>query len=109
MMDFGWSELVVVIAVAVLVIGPDELPEVMRTLGRIVRRFQYIKFALSQQFEDLMRDTDLDELRRSVNFEARKHEDAIAKGDFDESGADEEYMSGLPVLDVLDEKKDAKY
>lgn len=108
MMDFGWSELVVIIAVAVLVIGPDELPAVMQTLGRIVRRFQYIKYALSQQFEDMMHDADLDDLRRSVNFEARKHEDAIEKGDFDESGADEEYMKDIPTINMLDEKRDVR-
>ena len=63
MLDFGWPELFLIMAVAVLVIGPDEIPAIMRGLGRIVRRLQYIKFALSQQFDDFMKDHDLEEMR----------------------------------------------
>ncbi|HEY8190228.1 MAG TPA: Sec-independent protein translocase protein TatB [Micavibrio sp.] len=63
MLDVGFSELVVIVIVAILVIGPRDIPKAMMTLGRIVRRLQYVKFALSQQFEDLMKETDLQELR----------------------------------------------
>lgn len=80
MFDIGWSELFVVAVVAVLVIGPDELPAVMRTLGRIVRRLQYVRYAFSQQFEDFLKENDIDEIRRQVNFEAK---------DFDEAAEDE--------------------
>lgn len=63
MFDFGWAELLLIVAVAVLVIGPDEIPGIMRSLGRAVRRFQYVRFALSQQFDDFMKEHDLEELR----------------------------------------------
>ncbi len=86
MLDFGFAELLVIIAVAVLVIGPEEIPPMMRALGRIVRRLQYVRYAFSQQFEDFMREQDLDELRKSVNFEAR---------DSDEE--DDEIFAALPV------------
>lgn len=91
MLDFGWPELLLIMAVAVLVIGPDEIPVLMVGLGRILRRFQYIKFALSRQFEDVMRDADLDDIRKSVNFEAKEHAEAIANGAFNEPGEDEYY------------------
>jgi|GEM_PF-1282698 len=63
MLDFAWSEFLVVIIVAVIVIGPKQLPEVLFTLGRLVRRLQYMKFAMSQQFEDFMEKSDLNDLR----------------------------------------------
>ncbi len=63
MLDFSWAELLLIIAVAVLVIGPKEIPVVMRSLGRIVRRLQYVRFAFSQQFDDFMKEHDLEELR----------------------------------------------
>ncbi len=81
MFDVAWSEILLVGAVAVVVIGPGEIPQVMRAAGRAVRRLQYVRFALSQQFEELMKEQDIDDLRRSVNFEAK---------DFDEKSADEE-------------------
>ncbi len=70
MLDFGWPELFMIIAVAVIVIGPDEIPVLMVALGRLVRRLQYVRYAITQQFDDVMRDADLDDIRRSVNFEA---------------------------------------
>lgn|SRR5690606_29053918 len=82
MLDLGWPELLLIMAVAVLVIGPKEIPAVMRLLGRVVRRLQYVRYAFSQQFDEFMREQDLDDLRASVNFEEKN---------FDEEAADDEY------------------
>ncbi len=102
MLDFGWLELFLIIAVAVIVIGPNEIPVLMVALGRIIRRLQYVKFAISQQFEDIMRDADLDDIRKSVNFEENhrhnKERDqrrdqelgaSIKDADFDEAESEE--------------------
>ncbi len=87
MLDFAWSELLVVVVVAVLVIGPKDIPKVMQGLGRIMRRVQYLKFALSQQFEDLMREHDLNELR------AMTQDVSKVLPDLDEAAADEDYIA----------------
>lgn len=87
MFNIGWSELLLVTVIAILVIGPDELPAVMRTLGRVVRRLQYVRYAFSQQFEDFMREADLNDIRKQVNFEAKE---------FDELGSDQEDAALLP-------------
>ncbi len=84
MLDFGWPELLVIMAVGVFVIGPDEIPAIMRNLGRIMRRIQYVRYAFTQQFDDFMKEADLDDLRKSVNFEEK---------DFDEAAADDEVHS----------------
>lgn len=100
MLDFGWLELLVIGAVAVLVIGPQEIPKVMLGLGRIVRRLQYIKYAFSQQFEEFMRQSDLKDIQESVNFEASRQHD-----DFDENQADEELENHLPASHASDTTK----
>jgi Sec-independent protein translocase protein TatA len=84
-----------IMAVAVLVIGPSELPVMMRALGQIVRRLQYVRYAFSQQFEDFMQTQAIDELRESVNFEAKKN-----LRDFDEAEED----SALDVLPALSDE-----
>lgn len=87
MFDFGFAELLLIIVLIVLVMGPKEIPVVMRQLGRIVRRLQYVRFAVSQQFEDFMRTHDLD-INNQVNFEAgASKEDPLL---FDEAEADED-------------------
>lgn len=77
MLDFAWSEFLVVIAVAVIVIGPKQLPDVLYGFGRIVRRLQYMKFALSKQFEDFMEQSDLNEIR---NFSKTNYDTALHHG-----------------------------
>lgn len=78
MLDISWAELLVIVVVAVLVIGPQDIPKIMYTLGRVVRRFQYVRFALSKQFEDFLKEHDLEELRRGVNFEAPETDEKTA-------------------------------
>ena len=74
MLDFGWAELLILVAVAVFVIGPKDIPKIMYGLGRLMRRVQYVRFAISQQFDEIMNAGDIEELRKGVNFEA-KHSD----------------------------------
>ncbi|MGB0719607.1 MAG: Sec-independent protein translocase subunit TatA/TatB [Bdellovibrionales bacterium] len=85
MLDFGWAELLVIMALAVLVIGPNELPSLMRGLGHLFRRISYIKYAFSQQFDEFMKDADLDDMRNAVNYETR-----LRSAEFDEAAEDED-------------------
>lgn len=75
MLDFAWSEFLVVIVVAVIVIGPKQFPELLYGLGRVVRRLQYMKFAMSKQFEDFMEQSDLNEIRKfnKTNYDMALH------------------------------------
>jgi sec-independent protein translocase protein TatB len=71
MLDFGWAELLLIMAVAIFVIGPKEIPQIMFSFGRVVRRLQYMRYALTQQFDDFMATADLNEMRA----EAEKRND----------------------------------
>jgi len=83
-LDFGWAELLVIMAVAVFVIGPQDIPKVMHGIGRFLRRLQYIKFAISKQFDDVMNTADIEELRKSVNFEqGRDAQDSEMESELD--------------------------
>ena len=63
MFDFSFAELLLILAVIVFVIGPKDIPGVLKSLGQGVRRLQYIRYAMSQQFEDFMKEHDLNEVR----------------------------------------------
>lgn len=93
MLDFGWAELMLIMALAVIVIGPKELPGIMRLLGQFMRRLHYIKYAFSRQFDEFMQEADLDDIRDAVNFETRRR-----SASFDEAAADEE-GDDLPELE----------
>lgn len=74
MMGVGWAEILLILAIALFVIGPQDIPKVMYTVGRFVRRLQYVRFAISQQFDDILKAGDIEELRRGVNFETNRDE-----------------------------------
>ena len=61
MFDIGFSELVVVGIVALIVIGPERLPKVARTAGHLLGRFQ--RYASSVK-SDISREMQMDELRK---------------------------------------------
>jgi len=62
MFDIGFSELVLIGVVALIVIGPERLPKVARTAGHLFGRFQrYVSSVKS----DISREMELDELRKA--------------------------------------------
>ena len=78
--DIGFSELVVIGLVALIVIGPERLPRVARTLGHLIGRLQrYVADVKS----DINREVELDELRKmrdSVQEAATSIETSVTSG-----------------------------
>jgi sec-independent protein translocase protein TatB len=64
MLDFGWSEFLFIIILGIVLIGPKEIPDLVYQAGRLFRRLQYMRFALTKQFDTFMEQNDLEELRR---------------------------------------------
>jgi sec-independent protein translocase protein TatB len=77
MFDIGFSELMVIGIVALIVIGPERLPKVARTLGHLLGRAQrYVNDVKS----DINREIQLDELKKlqtQVSDSARALEDSV--------------------------------
>ncbi|MDP2125727.1 MAG: Sec-independent protein translocase protein TatB [Parvibaculum sp.] len=66
MFDIGWSELLVIAAVAIIFVGPKDLPRMMRTVGQYVAKVRAMAREFQSSFEDLARETELEELRKEV-------------------------------------------
>lgn len=67
MFDIGWGEFVVIGAVALVVIGPKELPGVLRTVGGAVSKLRRMAGEFQTQFQEAIREADLEETRKSVD------------------------------------------
>ena len=67
MLDIGWSELLVIGVVALIVVGPKDLPRMFHTLGRFTAKMRGMAREFSSAMNDAARDTGLDEVRRDVN------------------------------------------
>lgn len=87
MFDIGFSELLVIGLVALIVIGPEKLPRVARTVGHLVGRLQrYVADVKS----DINREVELEELRKmrdSVQEAASSIENSVTAG-FSQTEAD---------------------
>lgn len=67
MFDIGWSELLVVGIVALVVVGPKELPGLLRSLGKAIATVRRMAGDFQSQFNEAMREAELDELRKEVD------------------------------------------
>jgi sec-independent protein translocase protein TatB len=66
MFDIGWSELLVIAVVAIIVVGPKELPRLMRTFGHYVGKVRAMASDFQRQFEEAVRDSEIDEVRKAM-------------------------------------------
>jgi sec-independent protein translocase protein TatB len=66
MFDIGWSELLVIAVVAIIVVGPKDLPRLMRTFGHYVGKLRHMASDFQRQFEEAVRDSEIDEVRKAM-------------------------------------------
>ncbi|CAH1678619.1 Sec-independent protein translocase protein TatB [Hyphomicrobiales bacterium] len=66
MFDIAWSEMVLIGAVALVVIGPKDLPKALRTVGQTVARVRRMATEFQGQFNDAMREAELADLKKQV-------------------------------------------
>lgn len=64
--DIGGTELLVIAAVALIVVGPKDLPLLLRKLGQFVGRMRGMASEFRASFDEMARQSELDELRREV-------------------------------------------
>lgn len=109
-MDFGLSELLLVLVVALFAIGPKQLPEVMFTLGRWARRLQYIRYNMSQQVDTYLQATDLHDLQHIAPITRPTTHTGVGPytpdDDADEAAADQDLIT--PALDTQKGKNRAR-
>lgn len=79
MFDVGWSELVVVGVVALVVIGPKELPGVIRAVGRAVGKLRTMAGEFRTQFDDAMREAELHEVKKTFDDAANSASNAMSE------------------------------
>ncbi len=77
MFDIGWSELLVIGIVALVVIGPKDLPKVLRALGTMMSKVRGMAAEFQGQFQDAMRDAELADLKKEAEKLASSATSAI--------------------------------
>ncbi|MBV9076834.1 MAG: twin-arginine translocase subunit TatB [Methylobacteriaceae bacterium] len=66
MLDMSWGEVMVIGGVALIVIGPKDLPRALRTVGQMTSKVRRLAGEFQSQFNEAMREAELEEVRRDL-------------------------------------------
>lgn len=66
MFDLSWSEILIVMIVALVVVGPKDLPRLMHMLGRWIAKARAMATEFRNSFDEMARQAELDELRKEI-------------------------------------------
>jgi sec-independent protein translocase protein TatB len=67
MFDIGWGKIVIIAVIALVVIGPKELPAVLRTVGQWMGKVRRMAAEFQAQFQEAMREAEMADLKKSVD------------------------------------------
>jgi len=102
MFDIGWSELLLIGIVALIAIGPKELPGALRTLGQWMSKVRRMASEFQNQFHEAMREAELADLKKEVDEMASKAQSYAHFDPIDDIRKDiEKAASPPPDLDTL--------
>ncbi|HUO90189.1 MAG TPA: Sec-independent protein translocase protein TatB [Rhizomicrobium sp.] len=66
MLDLSWSHILILLIVALVVVGPKDLPRLMRILGQWMAKARQMANEFRKSFDDMARQSELDELRKEI-------------------------------------------
>ncbi len=66
MLDVGWQELFVIAVITIIVVGPKEIPRVLRTVTLWVRKIKDMAREFQNGIDDLAREADLDDIKKEL-------------------------------------------
>ena len=67
MFDFAWSEIALIAAVALVVIGPKDLPVAIRAISGFVKKARRMAGEFQTHVDDMIREVDLKDVKDSIN------------------------------------------
>jgi sec-independent protein translocase protein TatB len=116
MFDIGWTEITFILIVAIIVIGPKELPRVLRMVGQWVGKAKSMTSEFRGHVDDMIRDTELDEVKKQIDSAGSFDPNSALEGTIDPDGeiknafdfsedkySNPEDLDGIPDGDNIDD------
>ncbi|RWD03742.1 MAG: twin-arginine translocase subunit TatB [Mesorhizobium sp.] len=67
MFEVGWTEMLVIAVVMIVVVGPKDLPNMLRTFGRTTAKLRAMAADFQKQFNEALKEAELDDVKKSVD------------------------------------------
>ncbi len=84
MPQFGFFELVLIAVVALIVVGPNDLPKLMRSAGRLVAKARSLAGEFTAAFDQMAREAEMEDLRKEIDDLKKNNPVADAKRAMDD-------------------------
>ncbi len=101
--QFGFFELMLIAVIALVVVGPKDLPKLMRSAGQMVARARRMAAEFTAAFDQMARETEMEEMRQEIEALKKDNIFADTKRSVDEAMAPIE----KDLRDEVNELKDA--
>ncbi len=85
--QFGFFELILIAVVALVVVGPKDLPKLMRSAGKFVAQARRMAAEFTSAFDQMARESEMEDLRKEIETLKKENVFAKAKQEIDESVA----------------------
>jgi sec-independent protein translocase protein TatB len=86
MLDIGWPEFCLIAVVTIIVVGPKELPRVVRTVSGVIRKVRGLAGEFQSTLDDMAREADLEDIKKEIERVSRIDVADEFKAGFDPSG-----------------------
>ena len=86
MFDIGWSEMLVIVVVLIVVVGPKDLPKVMRMAGRWAAKARNMATEFQNSLQDMAREAELDDVQREIKSISKTDVKTILRDTVDPTG-----------------------
>lgn len=73
MLDIGWTELLVIAVVLIVVVGPKDLPPMLRAFGKMTSNLRKMAGDFRTQFDEALKEADMDDVRQTIGDAKRFH------------------------------------
>lgn len=101
MFDLAWSHILLIGVVALLVIGPKDLPRVLRTVGIWVGRARAVARDFQGSLDQMIREAELEEVRKQVESATTLDLDRTIEKTIDPSGELKQSFAEPPAADTV--------
>ena len=101
MFDLGtWGEILIILVAALLLIGPKELPDLLRGLGRMIQKFKRLSSGIRRELDQYIHEGEFEEYTKGANV--------LGMMGQDEADGDEKAFEDLEIDKKKARKKKAK-
>ena len=108
MFDIGWTEMFVVIVIAVIVIGPKDLPRTLRTVGQWIGKVRAVGRDFQRGLDDMIRETELDEVKKQIDSTKSLDLKKEVENAIDPTGTIKDAMQPVEIPDIGGDVKKQK-